>query len=397
MIATLLAPTRADPSPPLTDAAGRGALAVRRLRLGEFRNYARLDVAVSPRPVVLVGENGAGKTNLLEAISLLAPGRGLRRARLPELARQGGGGGPWRIEARVDGRDGPTDIATFAAEEGEQRRNVERDGAPARSQNELAEDLSLVWLTPAMDRLFLEGASARRRFLDRLVLGIDPGHAARASTYERLVRERSHLLRGGRHDAAWLRALERRIAEAGVAVAAARNELVRDLSGALAEVPPGFPRPVLAVEGDVESWLPGMPALEAEERLGAELAASRAADAQAGGALVGPHRSDLAATDGETGEPASRCSTGRQKALLVSVVLAQARLRRRRFGDLPILLLDEVAAHLDARRRAALLEALLDLGAQCWLTGTDAASFAPLPADRRHLLHVANGTLTQHD
>jgi DNA replication and repair protein RecF len=340
---------------------------------------------------VLVGENGAGKTNLLEAVSLLAPGRGLRRARLAELDREGGG--PWRLEARVDGPLGLTDLASAPAEDGE-RRVVECRGAPLRSQNELADMLSLVWLTPAMDRLFLEGASGRRRFLDRLVLAIDPRHAARASTYERLLRERSHLLRLGRHDAAWLRALERKIAEAGVAIAAARNELVRDLKVALGQVSDVFPRPRLAVEGEVEGWLPAVPALEAEERFAALLAATRAADAETGGAAVGPHRSDLAVADDRTGEPAARCSTGRQKALLVSIVLAQAALRRRRFGDLPVLLLDEVAAHLDERRRAELLESLDGLGAQCWLTGTDAAFFAPLKG-RAQLFHVSNGTLAQ--
>src|SRR5689334_4964008 len=378
---------RAEPG----DVGHGEAPAVRRLTLKDFRNYARLALDLGPGPVVLVGENGAGKTNLLEAVSLLAPGRGLRRARLAELDRQDAG--PWRLEARVDGRLGPCDLASAPAEEGE-RRLVERDGVPLRSQNELADILSLVWLTPAMDRLFLEAASGRRRFLDRLVLAIDPRHAARASTYERLLRERSHLLRLGRHDAAWLRALERKIAEAGVAIAAARNELVRDLKVALGQVSDVFPRPRLAVEGEVEGWLPAVPALDAEERFASLLAATRAADAETGGAAVGPHRSDLAVVDDRTGEPAARCSTGRQKALLVSIVLAQAALRRRRFGDLPVLLLDEVAAHLDERRRAELLESLDGLGAQCWLTGTDAAFFAPLKG-RAQLFHVSNGTLAQ--
>src|SRR4051794_17133113 len=308
MIAAPLA--RAEPG-----GIGHGeAPAVRRLTLKDFRNYARLELDLGPGPVVLVGENGAGKTNLLEAVSLLAPGRGLRRARLSELDREGAG--PWRLEARVDGPLGLTDLASAPAEDGErrvgegraaapwapparggapaedgERRVVECRGAPLRSQNELADMLSLVWLTPAMDRLFLEGASGRRRFLDRLVLAIDPRHAARASTYERLLRERSHLLRLGRHDAAWLRALERKIAEAGVAIAAARNELVRDLKVALGQVSDVFPRPQLAVLGEVEGWLPGVPALEAEERFASLLAATRAADAETGGAAVGPHRS----------------------------------------------------------------------------------------------------------
>jgi DNA replication and repair protein RecF len=375
---------RAEPG-----AASRPALAVRRLTLDDFRNYARLSLAIEPGPVVLVGENGAGKTNLLEAVSLLAPGRGLRRARLPDLDRRQGAA-PFRLKARVAGREGPCDITTAREGDGE-RRLVEQDGSPLRSQNELADILSLLWLTPSMDRLFQESASGRRRFLDRLVLTIDSRHAARVSTYERLLRERSHLLRQGRHDATWLRALERRLAEAGVAVAAARNELVRDLNAALAEPGPAFPQPRLAVEGEVESWLAGSPALAAEERLAEGLAASRVQDAETGGAALGPHRSDLAAAD-STGEPAGSCSTGRQKAFLISIVLAQARLRRRRFGDLPVLLLDEVTAHLDAGRRALLLESLVELGAQCWLTGTEEALFAPL-AGRCQLLHVAHGTV----
>lgn len=373
---------RAEPG-----AASRLTPAVRRLALKDFRNYARLSLDLEAGPIVLVGENGAGKTNLLEAISLLAPGRGLRRARLPELNRRQGAG-PWRLEARVLGRGGLTDIGSEA--EGE-RRLALQDGAALRSQNELADILSLLWLTPSMDRLFQESASGRRRFLDRLVLTIDTRHAARVSTYERLLRERSHLLRQGRHDATWLHAIERRLAEAGVAVAAARNELVCDLNLALAEPGPAFPRPRLAVEGEVESWLAVLPALAAEERLAEDLARSRAADAETGGAALGPHRSDLLATDG-TGEPAASCSTGRQKAFLISIVLAQGRLRRRRFGDLPVLLLDEVTAHLDAGRRALLLEGLVELGAQCWLTGTDEALFAPLRG-RCQLLHVAHGTV----
>ena len=376
---------RAEPG-----AASRPSLAVRRLALGDFRNYARLSLDIEPGPVVLVGENGAGKTNLLEAVSLLAPGRGLRRARLPDLDRRQGAG-PFRLQARVAGREGPCDI--FTAREGDgERRLVEQDGAPLRSQNELADIFSLLWLTPSMDRLFQESASGRRRFLDRLVLTIDARHAARVSTYERLLRERSHLLRQGRHDATWLRALERRLAEAGVAVAAARNELVRDLNLALDEPGSAFPQPKLTVEGEVEAWLATSPALAAEERLAEGLAGSRSLDAQTGGAALGPHRSDLAAFD-SADEPAASCSTGRQKAFLISIVLAQARLRRRRFGDLPVLLLDEVTAHLDAGRRALLLESLVELGAQCWLTGTDEALFAPLHG-RCQLLHVAHGTVT---
>lgn len=369
------------------------ALAVRRLALDDFRNYARLRLDAEPGPVVLHGENGAGKTNLLEAISLLAPGRGLRRARLTELDREGGG--PWRVTGVVDGYDGPVELGT-AHDPGSERRSVTADGQALRSQTALGEFVSLIWLTPSLDRLFSESPAARRRFLDRLVLAVDPAHARRVAAFERAMRERSQLLRAGSRDPAWLRAIERRMAEAAVAVTAARRQLVRDLDAMLVDQPYPFPRPRLGLRGELEGWLAAMPAVEAEQRVAEALGAGRAQDAESGGAAVGPHRSDLVAVDAFRGEPADRCSTGRQKAFLVSIVLAEARLRRARHGDLPILLLDEVTAHLDPRRRAELLDALVELGAQAWLTGTELQLFAPLRR-RARFFHVVNGALTPHE
>ena len=370
---------------------GAPSLSVGRLRLRNFRNYAALDLGTDPAPVVLTGENGAGKTNLLEALSLLTPGRGLRRARLPELDRTGNG--PFAVEASLEGRLGGFDIATSAADG---RRQVSVDDRLLRGHNDLADLVSLVWLTPAMDRLFQESPAGRRRFVDRLVLSIYPDHARQVGAFERAMRERSTLLRQDRHDPAWLKVLEQRIVEAGVAVAAARGELIRALGGRLAEAALPFPHPRLRLDGDVESWLDQMPALEVEARYAAILAAERHADALTGGASVGPHRTDLLAVDAWTGEPAATCSTGRQKALLASVIIAQARLRLERMGELPVLLLDELAAHLDWRRRRELLEVLLDLGAQTWMTGTDVDFFRGLRG-RAQFIAVSNGTLVHHE
>jgi DNA replication and repair protein RecF len=243
-----------------------------------------------------------------------------------------------------------------------------------------------------MDRLFVEGPSGRRRFLDRLVLGLDPAHGSRVAAYEHALRERSRLLRDGARDAAWLTALEEVMAEQGVAVAAGRRDAVQRLDRACAESDGPFPRARLALAGGVEDWLEAMPALAAETQLAAVLAGNRHSDAAAGGALVGPHRSDLNVSLAEKGVPAALASTGEQKALLISILLAHARLQRAVRGEPPMLLLDEIAAHLDTGRRAALFDALLRLDGQAWLTGTDAALFAPLRDDAQ-FISVRDGQL----
>ncbi|MDF1585737.1 DNA replication/repair protein RecF [Marinimicrococcus flavescens] len=378
---------RAEPAPPAD------ALAVGRLRLRDFRNYATLGLEPAGLPVVLHGSNGAGKTNLLEAVSMLAPGRGLRGARLAEMDRHGGG--PWSLTALVTGREGPLEIAT-ARDAASERRTVRLEGGSARSSASLARHVGMVWLTPAQDRLFQDAPSARRRFLDRLVVTVTPEHARQLGAYERALRERSLMLREGRADPAWLAAIETRLAAAGVAVAAARRDLVAGLARALAEPQDAFPAPLLALAGEVEGWLAEGPALAAEQRLAEALKASRGLDAQTGGAAVGPHRTDLAVRDGETGTAAAQCSTGRQKALLLSIVLAEARLRRERLGELPVMLLDEVAAHLDQQRRGELFEALHTLGAQCWLTGTEPSLFTGLRR-RARFLHVHEATVDHDD
>jgi DNA replication and repair protein RecF len=350
-----------------------------RLSLANFRSYTDALIAPGPALVVLTGENGAGKTNILEAVSLLSPGRGLRGASLPEMARADGPGG-FAVAARL----AETDLGTGTTAAAPDRRQVRIDGAPA-SATSLAEWLSILWLTPAMDRLFLEGASGRRRFLDRLVLALDPIHASHAARYEAAMRARNKLLGEGadgrRPDPSWLTALEARMAEHGEAIASARERTTRDLAERLALAPEGpFARAGLALTG----WTKG--------DLAAELAAGRARDAAAGRTLSGPHRGDLQVTHLGKNQAAERCSTGEQKALLLGIVLAQADLVANRAGRRPILLLDEVAAHLDPSRRAALFERLQQAGGQVWMTGTEPGLFQSIGGQATRL-HVENGAI----
>jgi len=380
--------------------AQAGRVGVTRLVLTDFRNYrsARLDLDPAVPPVVLTGPNGAGKTNLLEAMSFLSPGRGLRNARLSDIDRRDGGAvGPaaipaWAVAATVATRRGPISIGTGRVGAEGERRTIRIDGEPAKSQAALGEWLGVLWLTPQMDRLFIEGPSARRRLLDRLVLGLDPAHATRVARYEQALRERSRLLRDGANDPAWLGGLEEIMAAEGVAVAAARRDTVERLDRVCATAEGAFPRARLNLVGTIEGWLDAMPALAAEERFRAALAGSRAGDALSGGAELGPHRSDLGVLHAEKGIAAEAASTGEQKALLIAILLAQARLQRAVRGEPPLLLLDEVAAHLDATRRGALFEVLVGLESQAWITGTDAALFAPLRGAAR-FISVRDGAL----
>lgn len=336
---------------------------VARLTLTDFRSYATADVAVGPGLITVTGDNGQGKTNLLEAVSLLSPGRGLRGVALSEMARERGTGG-FAVAATVEAEGGAIAVGTGTAAASPERRVLRINGAAA-PMTRLGEWLSVLWLTPAMDRLFAEPPSARRRFLDRLVLALVPGHARETLRYDAAMRARTRLLTGDAPDAAWLDALELAMAEHGAAVARARAETVAALGDILGHTPPGpFAQPLLALAGN-----------EADD-LAALLARSRGADAAAGRALAGPHRADLIVRHAAKNEPASRGSTGEQKALLIAIILAHARLVAARTGRAPILLLDEIAAHLDASRRAALFERLADTGSQVWMTGTDAGLFS---------------------
>ena len=352
--------------------------AVTRLALRDFRSYADAVITAAPGLVVLTGENGAGKTNILEAVSLLAPGKGLRGATLGEMARQDGPGG-FAVAARlVDG----TEIGTGTQAASPERRIVRINGAGA-SANAMAERLSLLWLTPAMDRIFADSAGGRRRFLDRLVLALEPAHATHAARYEAAMRARNKLLDElDRADPAWLDALESAMAEHGTAIAEARNRTLAALSERLAAQPDGpFARAALALEG----WnKPG--------HLGEALRSGRPRDAGARRTLAGPHRSDLSVTHVAKQQAAARCSTGEQKALLLAIVLAHAELVAERRGARPILLLDEVAAHLDPGRRAALFARLDAAGGQVWMTGTEPALFVDAPIGTQRF-EVADGAV----
>ena len=349
-----------------------------RLALTDFRNHADAVLAPGAGFTVLTGENGAGKTNVLEAVSLLAPGRGLRRAALGEMARQGGPGG-FAVAARL----GDVELGTGTARDAPERRLVRINGAAAPATR-LAEWLTVLWLTPAMDRLFVEPAGERRRFLDRLTLALAPGHAGHAQRYEAAMRERNRLLGGeAPADPDWLAALEARMAEHGAALDANRRAAVTALAERLAASPDDlFARGGLTLAGET----PVIP-----DQLLRALRDGRRRDAAAGRTLAGPHRTDLIVTHLAKRQAAALCSTGEQKALLLGLVLAHAALAAERSGRPPVLLLDEVAAHLDEGRRRALFERLAGLG-QVWLTGTERALFAGVPGDAAWI-EVADGAL----
>ena len=350
-------------------------MSIARLSLTDFRNHAALDIAARPGFVLLTGPNGAGKTNILEAISMLSPGRGLRRAPLSAMPREGGHGG-FSVFAELD----RTALGVGTEPQAPDRKKVRINGA-ASSAAALSEWLALVWLTPAMDRLFVEGASGRRRFIDRLTLALAPDHASSTARYERAMRERNRLLTSDRAaEPAWFEALERQMAEHGAAIGRARAHMVAQLAARLADEPAGpFARPELAIDG-------GGP-LD-PQGLEAAMRASRPADRGAGRSLVGPHRADLAVRHAAKDIPAELCSTGEQKAMLLAILFAHADVVADVRAMRPILLLDEIAAHLDPLRRQALFDRLEARGGQVWMTGTEPAPFAPIV---ERSVHIALG------
>lgn len=367
---------------------------ISRLKLTDFRNYAAVSLALDSRHVVLTGENGAGKTNLMEAISFLSPGRGFRRAVLTDVTRVGAEGG-FAIFADIEGMEGEVAIGTgIEPGDGESvSRKVRLNGTPVKSTEELSDHLNVLWLTPSMDGLFTGSSSDRRRFLDRLVLSLDPAHGRRASDFERAMRSRNRLLSEGRFDPAWLTAIETQMAELGIAMAAARQEmlgLLQSLSVNSEETP--FPTPSLTLEGFMDGSM-DRPAADLEEDYLEALRNGRGRDGAAGRTLEGPHRVDLLVRHHEKNIEASRCSTGEQKALLIGLILAHARLTADMTGFAPILLLDEIAAHLDEGRRATLFDLVDGLGGQAFMTGTDRSMFDAL-GDRAQFFAVTHGSVT---
>lgn len=370
---------------------------VETLKLHNFRCYKSAAFSgLRSGLIVLHGPNGAGKTNVLEALSILAPGRGLRGARVMEMQKQNGDT-PWAISASVHNDYGQTQIGT-GLEPDKEKRIVRINGENARGQNALAEHLSCIWLTPQMDRLFLDSSRERRKFLDRMVFAFDPAHSGRVTRYENAMRQRSKLLSdpNEKADLSWITGLEKQMAETGIAIAAARLDFTARLQQACEEhKTEHFPLATLKAKGTIEELLENAPALEVEDLFLYQLGQSRAKDALTGGAATGPHKSDLAVFYTAKDMPADQCSTGEQKALLIGIILAHARLIQAERGSPPVLLLDEVAAHLDESRRAALYALLQELGAQTWLTGTEHSLFSAIEGQAQFFEIRDSSVLTQ--
>jgi DNA replication and repair protein RecF len=383
---------------------GERRLWLSRLALTDFRNYAQATVALGAQSVVLSGANGAGKTNILEAVSMLGPGRGLRGIAYGDLARLNGTGG-WSVAARLnlDGAEialgtGQTPQPDGSAPSG---RIVRIDGDTAQGSGALGDYVQVLWLIPAMDGLFTGAALERRRFLDRIVASFDDAHRTRLNHFERAMRQRNRLFELGERSDRYFAAVESQMAETGTAIAAGRVETLDRLAGVIekgrraADSP--FPWADLALEGWLESAVRGGAAVEVEDAYAARLAEGRERDRAAGRTLEGPHRADLLVRHGPKDMPGHLCSTGEQKALLIGLILAHAQaLTDGRGGIAPLLLLDEIAAHLDMPRREALFAAIERLGAQAWMTGTDEQVFAPL-REKAQFLTVSNGQIARNN
>jgi DNA replication and repair protein RecF len=373
-------------------------LYVRSLKLTDFRNYARAELLLDARPVVLIGDNGSGKTNLLEAVSLLGPGNGLRSRPYSELCRKKGAGG-FAVAARIVSRDDEVEIGTgipAGTREEHTGRTVRIAGKEA-SAGALGEHVKLVWLIPAMDGLFTGSASERRRFLDRLVIAVDPKMRSPLGRYDRAMRQRNRLFQMREGSRTLFEGLEAQMAEAGTAIAAARLDAVTRLASLIERMRDArgqgpFPWAEIALEGTLEEALSRLPATEVEDEFRAQLAQGRERDRAAARALEGPHLSDLIVSHGPKNAPAAHCSSGEQKALLIGLILAKAELIKELEGASPLILLDEVAAHLDQSRREALFAEISRLSAQAWMTGTDRDLFVPM-AEKAQIFAVNRGKI----
>lgn len=371
---------------------------INHLKLDHFRNYTSLSCAFDQRHVVLTGSNGAGKTNLIEAISFLSPGRGLRRANYTSVGTTGTDGA-WSIFAQLQGASGPVSIGTGLQRTAlgvETNRKLRINGAQTQSSEDLLDHLRMMWLVPAMDGLFTGPASDRRRYLDRLVLAIDPAHARRVSNYEKSMRSRNKLLNEDNPDFSWLDAVENQMAEHGVAIASARVEIISLLLSLIIKTNDAsspFPDALIQLDGLLEALVPDTAASDLEYQYSKILRDSRRLDAAARRTLQGPHRTDMKVHHQPKSMAAALCSTGEQKALLIGLTLAHARLTGELHGFAPILLLDEIAAHLDSKRRSALFDMIDDLGCQAWMTGTDQELFDTL-GSRANYFEVDEGKLT---
>lgn len=370
-------------------------LHVGRVTLTNFRNYTDISLRFADSPVILTGANGSGKTNFLEAISLMVPGRGMKKTPLADLQKHGAHD-PWAVAVELQTALGELHMGTGRdpADPTSDKRIVHIDGKAARSQNAMGEHVAMAWITPDMDRILAEGASARRKFLDRLVYSFDPAHSGRVTRYEKAMRERLRILREGPRDSTWLGALEDEMAQSGVAIAAARRHLLQQLRFGIEETSSAFPLADIGVNGLAEDALESNPALPVEDMLRAALHRGREDDAQSGATSAGPHRSDLLVMHRAKNCPADLCSTGEQKALLIAIMLAYVRTLMRHRQLMPIFLLDDIAAHLDDTRRSALFEEIVTLGVQAWLTGTEEEAFSSLLPFAQHF-DVEQGNLSE--
>ncbi|MCB9963399.1 MAG: DNA replication/repair protein RecF [Rhodospirillales bacterium] len=370
------------------------------LHLNHFRSYTTLELPVPEKKnIILTGPNGAGKTNILEALSLLSPGRGLRGAKPAEIQNkhddktQAAG---WSIHAKLDSYYGPVRVGIGRDPETD-KKLIHVNGAPVKTQSALGEWLSCLWLTPQMDRLFLDEKSARRRFFDRLIYTFDPAHMGRLTRYENALRQRMKLLKQGYSDPVWLTGIETQIAETGLSICATRrtfcDKLQQAYIAATEEEQQSFPQATLEISGDIETALAHDSALRVEDQFRTRLAQNRISDVESGTTALGPHRSDFLAYYTKKSMPAMHCSTGEQKALLIGIILAHARLLREEHAQAPLLLLDEIVAHLDPSRRATLSSLLKTYPSQVWMTGTDAAPFEDFTS-HSHLYSVSESSVT---